>query len=64
MANILGFGLLISIKGMGWAMEQCFQVDLMMMKTSGVPLAQSHFRLLNQKKMSKKIRSINPMMMG
>lgn len=33
MANIRRFGLLISIQGMGWAKEQCFQADLQLMKT-------------------------------
>jgi len=36
MANILGFGLLISIEGMGWVMEYSFQEELMLMKSSGL----------------------------
>ncbi len=64
MANILRFGLLISILGMGWAMEQMFQAEFLLIKTATRTPAQSHFLRLNQKKMSKKIRSISPMMMG
>ena len=61
MPNILRFGLLISMLGMGWIKEQRIQVGIIPIKTI---FTQSHFLRLNQKKMSKKIRSISPMMMG
>ena len=61
MPNILRCGLLISMLGMGWIKEQRIQVGIIPIKTI---FTQSHFLRLNQKKMSKKIRSISPMMMG
>ena len=61
MPNILRFVLLISMLGMGWIKEQRIQVGIIPIKTI---FTQSHFLRLNQKKMSKKIRSISPMMMG
>jgi len=61
MANILRFGLLISVQGMGWSKELRIQAEIMPIRTI---LAQSHFLLLNQKKISKKMSSINSMMMG
>jgi len=61
MANILRFGLLISVQGMGWAEEQRIQAEIIPIETT---LAQSHFLLLNQKKISKKISNIMSMMMG
>jgi len=61
MPNILRFGLLISMLGMGWAMEQRIQVGIIPIKTI---FTQSHFLRLNQKKISKKISNMMSMMMG
>ncbi len=61
MANILRFGLLISIQVMGWIKEQRIQVGIIPIKTI---FTQSHFLRLNQKKISKKISNMMSMMMG
>jgi len=61
MANILRFGLLISIQRMAWAMKQCIQAKIMLMTNNSCSKPFSPFE---PDKISKKMSSITSMMMG